>query len=459
MQTETAVVRIPAECFKGAVHEGEHKEESIKESGMNEDDIKTTQRLIDFIDRSPSCFHVVANVASRLEGEGFIRLEESKRFSLEQGKSYYVTRNGSSLIAFRIPGLGSEGFSIVSAHTDSPSFKIKGNPEMGEAYTSLNVEGYGGMLMAPWFDRPLSIAGRTFIRDGHGGLQERLVMFDRDLCLIPNLAIHQNREANHGVDYKVQKDLLPLIAQGRKEGALKQMAAQLIGVDEKDLVETELFLYCRMKGTVWGKDNEFFSAPRLDDLQCAYCAVESLIHSGSSRKIQVCALFDNEEVGSGTKQGALSDFLSQTLARIGGSLGWDYEQSCIAKSNSFMLSADNGHAVHPNCPETSDPTSKVYPNKGVVIKHSGNQKYTTDGFSGAVLKDLLERNGIPYQMFFNNSNLPGGSTLGNLSATKYSIPTADIGLAQLAMHSPYETGGVADTRIMMDAMSCFYAEA
>lgn len=437
---------------------------------MDQKYVESTLELLDFINDSPSCYHVVANVAAILENAGCIKLEEGKRFSLEAGCSYYVTRNSSAIIAFRIPAsegssavtanIEPTGFGIVAAHTDSPSFKVKANPELplGEAYTTINVEGYGGMLMAPWFDRPLSMAGRAFIKQNDGLIVEKLVDFDKDLCQIVNLCIHQNRDANKGYEYKIQKDMLPLLACGNKAGAIKSLVAELLEVDEASVVDTELFLYNRMRGSIWGLEDEFFSSPKIDDLQCAYTALKAFVNAKDSKssRIQMVALFDNEEVGSCTKQGADSDFLTQTIARIGGALGWDYEGQCIAKAKSFMVSADNGHSIHPNYPEKCDPSNKPVMNKGLMIKYAGNQKYTTDAFSGAYLKNILENAQLPYQLFFNNSNVSGGGTLGNISGSQFSIPCVDVGAAQLAMHSPYETGGTQDTYNLTESFKAFF---
>lgn len=419
------------------------------------ENIKVTEDLIDFIHRSPSRYHAVANAEALLQKAGFTELNESQRWIIERGMSYYVKRNSSALIGFRIPREEECRWSMISAHTDSPSFKIKGKPEIAsDQYTTLNVEGYGGMLMAPWFDRPLSIAGRVFIQNG-GKVEERLVDFDQDLCQIVNLAIHQNREANNGIAYKVQQDLLPIIGLGKKPGLISKMISSKLGIAETDILDSDLFLYNRTRGTIWGAENELFSSAQIDDLQCAYCAIQALIAAKDGASIKVSALFDNEEVGSGTRQGALSDFLCDVVDRIGTGLGWDSEKKYMSKSVSLMVSADNGHAFHPNHPETSDVTNHILMNGGVVIKYSGNQKYATDAGTGAKFKAILRSNEVPYQEFFNNSNIPGGSTLGNLSTTKYSIPTVDIGAAQLAMHSPYETAGTDDTSTMLKAMKCF----
>ena len=426
---------------------------------MDQKYIESTLELMDFIQDSPSCFHVVENARIMLENAGAVCLDEKKTYSLEAGSSYFVTRNGSAIIAFRLPQTEASGYSIVSAHTDSPSFKLKENPELsnGGTYTTLNVEGYGGMLMAPWFDRPLSIAGRAFVKAKDGSVQQRLVNFDKDLCQIVNLCIHQNRDVNKSHEYKIQKELLPIIGLGEMP-KIKEMVAGILDIDVLSVLDTELFLYNRMHGSIWGVGDEFFSAPKIDDLQCAFSALKAFVtaEDSCSSKIQMVALFDNEETGSMSRQGADSDFLRQTIHRIGCAMGWDYDKRCALQASSFMLSADNGHSFHPNYPEKCDPTNKPLINGGVMIKYAANQKYTTDAFSASVLKSILTDAGIPIQVFFNNSDVTGGSTLGNISTSQFSIPTVDIGAAQLAMHSPYETAGTQDTLNLTEGMRAFY---
>lgn len=426
---------------------------------MEQKYIESTLELMDFIQDSPSCFHVVENARTMLENAGAVCLDEKKTYSLEAGSSYFVTRNGSALIAFRLPQSEAGGYSIVSAHTDSPSFKLKENPELsnGGTYTTLNVEGYGGMLMAPWFDRPLSIAGRAFVKAKDGSVQQRLVNFDKDLCQIVNLCIHQNRDVNKSHEYRIQKELLPIIGLGEMP-KIKEMVADILDIDVLSVLDTELFLYNRMHGSIWGVGDEFFSAPKIDDLQCAFSALKAFVtaEDSCSSKIQMVALFDNEETGSMSRQGADSDFLRQTIHRIGCAMGWDYDKRCALQASSFMLSADNGHSFHPNYPEKCDPTNKPLINGGVMIKYAANQKYTTDAFSASVLKSILTDAGIPFQVFFNNSDVTGGSTLGNISTSQFSIPTVDIGAAQLAMHSPYETAGTQDTLNLTEGMRAFY---
>lgn len=415
------------------------------------------RKLFDFITASPSPFHAVQNMKQRLEEEGYQQLLESRNWELKEGGRYYVIRNGSSILAFRVPKAEFRGFQIMASHSDSPSFKIKEHPEMEVEghYVKLNVEKYGGMLCAPWFDRPLSVAGRLVVREGER-LVTKLVSVDRDLVMIPNLAIHMNREANDGYKYNVQKDLLPLYGMGCEKGTFMRQIAESAGVQEEDIVGDDLFLYSRMQGSIWGAEEEFMSIGKLDDLQCAFASLQAFLAAEDGDSIPVHCVFDNEEVGSGTKQGAASTFLVDTLLRINESLGRTSGQYRQALASSFMLSADNAHAVHPNQPDKACPTNRPYPNGGVVIKYSANQKYTTDGMAAAVFTRICEEAGVPYQTFLNRSDLLGGSTLGNISNTQVALNTVDVGLAQLAMHSPYETGGVKDTDYLIRAAKRFF---
>ena len=382
---------------------------------------KITEKLLRFLEDSPTSFHAVANMAARLREAGFEELQEAERWQLSAGGSYFVTRNMSSLIAFKVPGKDFSGFQIISSHSDSPTFKIKENPEMEveHHYVKLNVEKYGGMLCAPWFDRPLSIAGRLVVREC-GGLRTKLVNIDRDLVMIPNLAIHMNRQVNDGYAYN-------------------------------------LYLYNRMKGSIWGAEEEFFSCGRIDDLQCAFGSLEGFLAGGHPDSVSVHAVLDNEEVGSTTKQGAASTFLSDTLKRLNAALGRSEEQYLTALASSFMVSADNAHGVHPNYADKADPTNRPYLNGGIVVKFNANQKYTTDAVSAAVFRDVCVRAGVPVQTFTNRSDMVGGSTLGNISNTHVALNTVDIGLPELAMHSPYETAGVRDTEYLIRASAQFFS--
>lgn len=417
----------------------------------------TVQKLFTFIEKSPSPFHAIENMKQELEGQGYIQLLEGSAWKLEEGGNYYVIRNSSAIIAFRIPKRDFLGFQIMASHSDSPSFRIKEYPEMEveNHYVKLNVEKYGGMLCAPWLDRPLSVAGRLVIREGNR-LVTKLVNVDRDLCMIPNLAIHMNREANEGYKYNAQKDMLPLYGCESAKGTFMARVAEAAGVEEEDIVGNDLFLYNRMKGSVWGASEEYISIGRLDDLQCAFASLQAFLQAADGESIPVHCVFDNEEVGSSTKQGAGSTFLFDTLLRINESLGRTSGQYRQALASSFMLSADNAHGVHPNQPDKACPTNRPYPNGGVVIKFSANQKYTTDGMAAAIFTQLCERAKVPYQTYVNRSDILGGSTLGNISGTQVAVNTIDIGLAQLAMHSPYETGGAKDTDYLIRVAKEFY---
>lgn len=420
--------------------------------------IETTEKLLDFIEKSPTAFQAVDEMQKRLTENGFEVLSEKEYWKLVPGGKYLVTRNNSALIAFCIPEKESRVFHIMASHSDSPSFKIKENPEIkvDNSYVKLNVEKYGGMLMAPWFDRPLSVAGRVIIRR-NDGLEEKLVDIKRDLVMIPNLAIHMNREANNGVAYNLQKDLQPLFAAGNTDRTLLEIIAEQTGVKKEDIISHDLFLYNRMMGTIWGADKEFVSSARLDDLQCAFASMEGLLRAQNHGSIAVHCVMDNEEVGSGTKQGAASTFLKDTLLRINMGLGRTYEEYLMTLAGSFMVSADNAHALHPNYTDKTDPTNHPVLNKGIVIKFNANQKYCTDAVSAAIFKELCTKAGVPYQTFVNRSDIAGGSTLGNISNTQVPMNTVDIGLPQLAMHSPYETAGVKDTEYLVRAAEELFA--
>ncbi|MBQ8489856.1 MAG: M18 family aminopeptidase [Pseudobutyrivibrio sp.] len=419
---------------------------------MNE----TVKGLFEFIEESPSQFHVVANERQRFLDAGFVELSEAKEWKLELGKNYFVTRNGSSILAFRMPKAEYKSFMIMASHSDSPSFRIKEMPEMKEGhYVKLNTEKYGGMLMAPWFDRPLSIAGRAIVKSKNG-IETKLVNLDKDLCMLPSLAIHMNREANDGYKYNAQKDMLPLVSMD-EDFNLKKFVAESLSVKEDDILGSDLFLYNREPGKVWGAKDEFISIRRLDDLQCSYSSMMGLLDAKNSESaVQIHVTFDNEEVGSGTKQGADSTFLYDALVRINEAMGGNNSTLLTAIANSFMVSADNAHALHPNYPEKSDPTNKVFMNEGVVIKFNANQKYMTDGLAFGIFTELCNKAKVPYQTFVNRSDVAGGSTLGNISNAHVSINGVDIGLAQLAMHSCYETAGVKDTEYLLKIATIFY---
>lgn len=417
-----------------------------------------TNKMLDFIDASPTCFHVVDNLKKELVKNGYVELSEKEEWNLKAKGKYFVTRNDSSIISFRIPKKDFKGFYMIASHSDSPSFKIKENPEMeaAGAYVKLNVERYGGMLCAPWFDRPLSVAGRVFVK-GKKGIESRLVNVDRDLVMLPSLAIHMNREANDGYKYNAQTDMLPIFGDEASKDSFFDVIAKSAGVKKDDILSHDLFLYNRVKWTTWGANNEYISCSRLDDQECVYSSFDGFLKGKEKENVPVHCVFDNEEVGSGTKQGAASTFLKATLVRINECIGRTTEQYYTALANSFMVSADNAHAVHPNHIEKADPVNRPVMNKGIVIKYNANQKYTTDAFSAAFFKNVCEKAKVPYQTFTNRSDTVGGSTLGNISTTQVAVDTVDIGLAQLAMHSPYESAGAKDPEYLAKASKEFYS--
>ncbi len=429
----------------------------------NKMDFEATNRaLLDFLDRSPNAFYAVANMKEILEQNGFLPLYEGQAWSLQAGKSYYVTRNDSALIAFRIPKEGFIGFQIMASHCDSPVFKVKSNAEMeiDKNYVKLNVEKYGGMLCAPWLDRPLSVAGRVVV-ETETGVETRLVNLDQDLMIIPNLAIHMNRQVNDGYAFNAQVDMLPLYGDteaGAKGSFLKRIA-EAAGVEEAQILDTDLYLYNRMKGTVIGAEGEYIASGRLDDLQCAFASLQGLLSAEPKESIAVHCVYDNEEVGSGTKQGAASTFLKDVLHRIHSAFGRSEEDYLVSLQQSFLVSADNAHAVHPNHKDMADPTNRPYMNKGIVIKYSANQKYTTDAVSGAIFRKICKTAGVPVQTFTNRSDMLGGSTLGNISQSQVALNTVDIGLPQLAMHSPYETAGAKDTAYLIEAARVLFSSS
>ncbi len=423
---------------------------------MTQENRQATEELIAFIKDSPTAFHAVNAAAGMLEEAGFVRLNECDAWNLTRGGRYYVTRNQSSILAFALPEGADDAFLLAASHTDSPTYKLKAESET-EAfgkYIKLNVEGYGGMIASSWMDRPLSLAGRAVVTDG-GRVEARLVKIDRDLVLIPNVAIHMNRNINSGYNFNPAVDLMPLFSAREQKGALRRILAEELGVCEASLLSADLYLYNRTPGTIWGADGEFWSSPRIDNLQCAFTTLRGFLDAVAAeecRMIPVWGSFDNEETGSATKQGAGSQFLFDTLERISDAFGFSLKR---AFASSFMVSADNGHAKHPNHPEFSDGLNVPHMNEGVVVKANAAQKYTTDALSSAIFCEICRRAGVPTQKFANRSDLAGGGTLGSISNTHVAMTTVDVGLAQLAMHSSYETGGTADTKHMIDAMKAF----
>ena len=412
------------------------------------------RELLEFIQQSPTAYHAVASVSARLLEAGFQELSEAEKWKIDAGGSYFTTRNGSSLVAFRIPEEPFDCYMMTASHGDSPCFKIKERAERGhDGYVSLSVEGYGGMLCASWMDRPLSVAGRVAVRSGDR-ISLRLVDLKKPVAIMPSVAIHMNREANEKAHFDAASDMQPLFRDVNGSAPdYASMIAEELQIKKEDILSSDLFLYNPQPGICWG---DYVSSPRLDDLQCVYACLEGFLTAGKGKGAGIYCLFDNEEVGSRTKQGAESTFLFDVLERIALARGIGAEEQARIRANSFMISADNAHAAHPNHSELKDPNQTARMNAGIVIKLNANQKYTTDAASSALFQMICRKAEVPVQFYANRADMKGGSTLGNISASKVSIDTVDIGLAQLAMHSAFETAGAKDTEYLVKAVRCFY---
>ena len=413
--------------------------------------------LFEFLQEGVTPYHAAATAAAWLDAAGFTRLEEADYWNLEPGKGYYLLRNGSAVVAWRIPAHAIGGWRITASHSDAPGWKIKSDAVTNDGCRRLSVEGYGGMNMASWLDRPLTVAGRVLVRTADG-VETRLVHFDRDLLVIPSLAIHMQRNVNKGHEYNPQIDMQPLWSPeaGR---TLTDLLCEELGVEEKDILDRDLQLVTRQAPTQIGPDGEYFMAPRIDDLECAATTLLGFIDASAetdSACAPVWAMLDNEEVGSSSRQGAQSSFLRDVLDRILESIPHSAQMEHRALANSFLLSADNGHATHPNFPAKSDPAAPVRLGGGVLLKYNASQKYTTNALSGGIFRAICEKAGVKVQTFSNRADEAGGSTLGNLQSHSLPIPMADIGLPQLAMHSAVETAAVSDAEAMVRAVAAFY---
>ena len=405
--------------------------------------------LCGFLNKAHSVYHAQNAVVNELKRAGYIPLEEQDIWDLVPGGKYYLTRGGTAVIAFRIPQGMPKGFLMSASHSDRPCFKVKENFELAGTYTRVAVERYGGMLISTWLDRPLSVAGRVAVDTGDG-IRTKLVDIDRDLLLIPNVAIHMNRQVNDGYKWNPAVDTIPLAggkdAAGKLEALLEQEAGgKILGHD--------LYLYLRQKASVWGMEEEYISAAALDDLECVWGCTQGFLNAGEIRSVPVLCVFDSEEVGSGSVQGAGSTLLADTLTRICQAIGLSLQQML---AQSFLVSADNAHAVHPNHPEFADPTNAPVLGGGIVLKHNANLSYCTDGVAAAIFRKVCTKAEVPVQSFYNRADLPGGSTLGRISLAHVSVPTVDIGLAQLAMHSSYETAATVDALYLEQAMAAYY---
>ena len=407
------------------------------------------QSVMEFLDASVSVYHAVAYLENTLARSGYTRLEERGSWNLVPGGKYYLTRGGTAVLAFRIPEGTPGGFLISASHSDHPTFKVKENGELTGAYTRLAVERYGGMMCFAWLDRPLSIAGRVLV-ETEDGVRQKLVNIDRDLLLIPNVAIHMNRQVNDGYKWNPAVDMLPLLGGKDAAGKLHALLEQEAG---GKILGHDLFLYIRQKSCIWGVEDEYISSAALDDLECAWGCTQGFLKAQPTGNIPVLCVFDSEEVGSTSPQGAASTFLLDTLKRICESQGLKLEQML---ADSFLVSADNAHAIHPNHPEYADPSNAPVPGQGVVLKFNAALHYATDGLSAAVFRKICQKAGQPVQTYCNRADIPGGSTLGHISLAHVSVPTVDIGLAQLAMHSCYETASASDVISLEDIMTAYY---
>ena len=411
-----------------------------------------TQALRAFLDQAHSVYHAQQGLVQQLKAAGFQPLQEQETWQIAPGGRYYVTRGDAAVMAFRVPQGVPTGFMMSASHLDRPCFKVKENGELTGTYTRLAVERYGGMILSTWLDRPLSIAGRVAVQTEQG-IRTQLVDIDRDLLLIPNVAIHMNRQVNDGYKWNPAVDLLPLLGGKEAAGRLEAMLEEQAG---GKILGRDLYLYIRQKSSVWGVNQEYLSSAALDDLECAWACTQGFLEAADSQAISVLCLFDSEEVGSGSVQGAGSTLLADTLHRICQAGGWDLRQLL---AQSFLVSADNAHALHPNHPEFSDAANAPVMGGGVVIKHNASMSYCTDGVAAGLFRSICQRAEAAAQSYYNRADLPGGSTLGHISLAHVSVPTVDIGLAQLAMHSSFETSAISDIEALVKAMTALYSTA
>lgn len=426
---------------------------------------KFAQDLVDFIYESPTAFQAVETSKKLLQENGFRELILNEKWNVEVNGRYYVTKNSSALVAFTVNSqdVEKEGFRIVGSHSDSPTFRIKPKAEMvvEGTYLKLNTECYGGPILNTWLDRPLAIAGRVVLK-GENALRpvEKMVNIKKPICIIPNVAIHMNRTVNEGYALNKQKDMLPLVGlineNLEKDNFLLKQLAKELDVELEEIIDFDLFLYEFEKGSLIGPNEEFISTGRLDNLSMAHSSLHALIDANGSKGVNVVAVFDNEEVGSSTKQGADSNMLINILERICLSLQKPREEFFSAIYSSFIISADLAHAVHPNMVDKHDPTSRPVMGKGPVIKINANQAYTSDAQSISVYKSICKEAGVNYQEFVNRSDERGGSTIGPISSTHLDIPSVDVGSPILAMHSIRELGNVEDHYNIYKTFNKFY---
>ena len=447
-----------------------HTTRELEEIQKNfiEMEVKSFAReVIEFIDESPSTYHVVKNCSDILDENGFERIMPREKWEIKKGGKYFLKKSSSTIIAFTV---GEDfdvknGFKIFGAHTDSPCFRIKPSPEIvTENVVRLNTEVYGGPILSTWFDRPLSIAGRVIVK-GENSFFPRTVKIkiDEPLLTIPNLAIHQNREVNNGVKIDKQNDVLPVISLINKnferEGYLERIILEKTGIKKEDIIDFDLYLYATEKGCLLGANEEFMSSPKIDNLASVYTGLIGLLEAEENQdRINIFVAFDNEEIGSATKQGADSNYLLNTLERISLALGLSRGDFLQMLESSYILSADAAHAAHPAHLGKTDPTNRGKINEGISIKISAKQKYTSDGYSIAVIKQLIEGTEIQIQPFVNESNELGGSTIGPISSTHLDIDGVDLGVPMLAMHSVRELCGIFDVFYLKELAKEFFSK-
>lgn len=447
-----------------------HTTRELEEIQKNfiEMEVKSFAReVIEFIDESPSTYHVVKNCSDILDENGFERIMPREKWEIKKGGKYFLKKSSSTIIAFTV---GEDfdvknGFKIFGAHTDSPCFRIKPSPEIvTENVVRLNTEVYGGPILSTWFDRPLSIAGRVIVK-GENSFFPRTVKIkiDEPLLTIPNLAIHQNREVNNGVKIDKQNDVLPVISLINKnferEGYLERIILEKTGIKKEDIIDFDLYLYATEKGCLLGANEEFMSSPKIDNLASVYIGLIGLLEAEENQdRINIFVAFDNEEIGSATKQGADSNYLLNTLERISLALGLSRGDFLQMLESSYILSADAAHAAHPAHLGKTDPTNRGRINEGISIKISAKQKYTSDGYSIAVIKQLIEGTEIQIQPFVNESNELGGSTIGPISSTHLDIDGVDLGVPMFAMHSVRELCGIFDVFYLKELAKEFFSK-
>ena len=425
------------------------------------------ESLLQFMDASVCNFLAVDTIKQMLSKNGYVEKRIEQPLQCQPGDKFFVTKNDSAIFAIKIGSrpISETGFKIITAHSDSPCFRIKPHPEMlsGDRLVRLNTEVYGGPILYTWFDRPLSLAGRVILR-GESALKPvtRLLKIDEPILMIPHLAIHFNRSVNEGNALSKQKDMLPILTRISESlsanGLLVNYIAKSLNVAVDDILDFDMFLYNTQPATLTGLNKEFVMSGRLDDLSMAHAAITAIIEATDDDATCISAIFDNEETGSGTKQGAHSPVLSNLLRRIAECQGVNYDGFCQAVGRSFMISADNAHAFHPNYAEKYDPTNHPALGGGPVIKINANCKYMTDAHSAAIFKSLCNEAGAPCQYFVNHSDVAGGSTLGNIFTGQLDIEGVDVGNPLLAMHSACETGSTEDHINMIRAFKQFFAQ-